>query len=686
MKNDKNKNSNKSNSNKSSSQNAGNPSPNTTNLKVGGSNPTTTTTAKKLNRRGAIVQPVPGSERTGYLFAMSHAPRIEEGSHWFQMLPISFFTAVIIIFTRMVPYERDMTQFYWHTDATQFTDFFSLLKSQMILLTAVAALVYLLYRVITQSLSIVRSYAYLPMIGYAVLVTLSYAFSDYKEVALWGYNDRFEGTLVLLSYMVLLFFTINTVRTEQNIKWVVYPVAAFASLLGLLGLTQYIDHDFFRTTMGKKLITPSYFWNQLDNLNFTFQNREIYQTVYNINYVSFYLTLLIPLFAMLFIFEKALIKKIIWGAVFTLAIFNLIGSASSGGILGMGIVLILAIIVLNKRLLEWKKPLAVLIVLTIIVGGITFEKFAPELYSAINGVLGKQVLQIPGQEPAQPQAETETTPAVTKHKIDYIDTTGSSILVSIEGNLMTMNTFPEDPTSLQLLDNDGKSLQLVPTDVSPIYRIDDPRFNFCTVQPAKDDQGMNYFVLTTDQQAWPFALTEDGVLYRNGIGKLVDLDPTPAIGFKNNQMFGSGRGYIWSRSLPMVKQTLLIGHGADTYCLYFPHNDYVGRYNNDGNINVIVDKPHDMYLGISIGTGILSLISLIALWLVYLIDSIKIYFHEKYTSLSSFAGVGIFLGISGFLVSAIVNDSSVSVMPIFYGLLGTGLAINSILKRNRVHG
>ena len=500
-------------------------------------------------------------------------------------------------------------------------------------------------------------------------------------MALWGYNDRFEGTLVLLSYMVLLFFTINTVRTEQNVKWVVYPVAAFASLLGLLGLTQYIDHDFFRTTMGKKLITPSYFWNQLDNLNFTFQNREIYQTVYNINYVSFYLTLLIPLFAMLFIFEKALIKKIIWGAVFTLAIFNLIGSASSGGILGMGIVVILAIIVLNKRLLKWKKPLAVLIVLTIIVGGITFEKFAPELFSAINGVLGKQVLQIPGQEPAQPQTEAESTPAVAKHKIDYIDTTGSSILVSIEGNQMTMNTFPEDPTSLQLLDSDGKSLQLVPTDVSPIYRIDDPRFNFCTVQPAKDDQGMNYFVLTTDQQAWPFALTDQGVLYRNGIGKLVDLDPIPAVGFSKNQNFGSGRGYIWSRSFPMINDTILLGHGADTYCVYFPHRDYVGKYNADWTMNIIVDKPHNMYIGAAVGTGLLSVIVLLVLWIIYAYDSLRTYYRRDYINLPTYVGSGIFLGICGFLVSGLVDDSTVSVMPMFYGLLGTGIAINQMVKR-----
>jgi hypothetical protein len=46
-----------------------------------------------------------------------------------------------------------------------------------------------------------------------------------------------------------------------------------------------------------------------------------------------------------------------------------------------------------------------------------------------------------------------------------------------------------------------------------------------------------------------------------------------------------------------------------------------------------------------------------------------------------FAGVGIFLGVMGFVFTGLVDDSSVSTMPVFYGLLGTGIAINLALKR-----
>jgi hypothetical protein len=76
------------------------------------------------------------------------------------------------------------------------------------------------------------------MIVYAVFVLLSYAFSDYKLFALWGYNDRFEGTVTLVCYMIMLFYIINSVNTELNVKWIVYSVGAFSALLGFLGLSQ----------------------------------------------------------------------------------------------------------------------------------------------------------------------------------------------------------------------------------------------------------------------------------------------------------------------------------------------------------------------------------------------------------------------------------------------------------------
>lgn len=623
----------------------------------------------------------PSKSYEEYLLSMSHAPKPNESSHWFQMLIAAFFTAVIIMITRMAIYERPMAQFFWSDNKTQLTDFFSYYKMILILTCAVLVLIVISYRIFTQSFYIKRSFAYIPMIIYTAFVLLSYVLSDYKEFALWGWNDRFEGTLTLLAYMIMLFFLINTVNTENNVKWIIYPIAATGAILSILGLTQALDYDFFRTSLGKKLITPSWFWDQVDNLNFTFQNKEIYQTVYNINYVSFYLTLLIPLFGLLFIRsvmngkEEALWKKIFWGVLFALLIFNLIGSASSGGLMGMAAVIIMAIILLNKKIIAWWKPITVLLLVAVVIAGLSYERWMSELSDAVGGVLGKQTNQSESGESAD-----------VKHKVNYMITSGPSVIISFDGNEIIFTTFNDDPTALKLQDASGEDLSLIPTNISPIYRVEDKRFNGITVRPAQDKAENNFIVVGTNGDEWPFQLTSDGLKYYTGMGKLVDLNKVPSVGWENNQSFGSGRGYIWSRTIPMMKDTLILGHGADTYCIYFPHGDYVGKYNSgtfSSNTNIVVDKPHNMYFGAIVGTGGISLLALLALWGLYLIQSFLIYLRIEYNSFMSYVGAGIFLGICGFLVSGLVNDSSVSVMPMFYGLLGTGIAINMLLKKQR---
>ena len=633
-----------------------------------------------------------------YLWNMSYAPTIDESIHWFQMLPIAFFSAFVIIITRMHSYQRDMSQFYWSGGNSELTDFFSYFKMIAIIVCAVLALVLILYRLFTQSFAIKRCFAYIPMAIYSVFVIISYLCSDYKDFALLGYNDRFEGTLSLLAYMVMLFFIINSINSERNVKWVVYPIAVSSAILGVLGVSQALDHDFFRTVIGQKLITPNFMTESGSTvhelieqaaaqgekfLNFTFVNKEIYQTVYNINYVSFYLTLLLPLFGMLFIHsmmkgkEEKIWKKVIWGALFGLLVYNLIGSASSGGFLGMAIVVLVAIIILNKRILKWWKPLAILIVLTVLMGGVTYDRWLPELTGAISGVTGSNVSDT---------TESESETAV-KHNLEYIDTDGNNIIMGIDGSTFTFTTYPDNPIAIKIVDQDDKSIDLVPTDVSPVYGFDDERLGNCFLQPAQDEQGNNYFLFTSDgqKQNWPFRITNDGVFYLNGLGALVDLDKIPAIGWENNGSWGNGRGYIFSRTLPMMKDTMLIGNGADTYCIYFPQKDYVGKYNSVSfteNMNIIVDKPHNMYMGAWTGTGGLSVISLLAMWGIYIVQSAGIYFKRKFESFNEFIGCGIFLGICGFLAAALVDDSTVSVMPMFYGLLGTGIAINMILKRD----
>lgn len=649
---------------------------------------------KQTGAKEKKVQAVESKRLDGYWWNMSYAPKIEEGYHWLQVLPIAVWTAVVIMIVRMASYERNMTQFYWSSGGDELADFFSYYKMIAILIITALVILMVLFRFVTQSFSIKKSSLYIPMIVYAAFVLISYAASEYKDFSLIGYVDRFEGTLVLLAYMFMLFYTINTVSTEKHVKFIVYLTGITSAMLGLLGLSQGLDRDFFRTALGQKLISPNSMLesgytidemidqaaaNGREFFEFTFQNRQIYQTVYNINYVSFYLTLLIPLFGLIFIhlFNKGKDEKpwktVLFGLLFALLIYNLIGSASSGGFFGMAIVVLLALILLNKKIINWWKPVAILLVITAIVGGITFDRWLPEISNAVAGLNANHVT-----------SDENVESALTGH-LDYIDTVDYEIRVSIDGRELAVSVNPET-ISMSVKDTEGNAVGMQMIDeTTRACIINDDAFTNVTLQPALDSEKNVYLIMHTNnphEQDWVFAVTSSGIYYRNGIGKLVDLDVVPWIGFENNLSFGSGRGYIWSRSLPMMKDTMLVGYGADTYCLYYPHIDYVGKYNCPNystKIDIIVDKPHNMYMAMWIGTGMFSFLAFAAIVMLYFIQSVKTYWRRKPETFLEFVGIGIFLGVIGFAATGLVDDSTVSVMPMFYGLLGTGVAVNMML-------
>ncbi len=109
-------------------------------------------------------------------------------------------------------------------------------------------------------------------------------------------------------------------------------------------------------------------------------------------------------------------------------------------------------------------------------------------------------------------------------------------------------------------------------------------------------------------------------MYINNFGKKDELVNPESWLFEENERIGSNRGYIWSRSLPLVKSRPIIGNGPDSYALVFPQRDYVMRANVFGDTMKIVDKPHNQYVGILVEFGVLGLICFLY-WLFVLIKS-----------------------------------------------------------------
>ncbi len=142
----------------------------------------------------------------------------------------------------------------------------------------------------------------------------------------------------------------------------------------------------------------------------------------------------------------------------------------------------------------------------------------------------------------------------------------------------------------------------------------------------------------------------------------------------------SNRGYIWSRTIAMIDTHFIKGVGADNYPLAFPQDDFVAKLKIGMDANTVVDKPHNLYLQIATNTGVLSLLSLLVAWAVYIISSLKLYSKILFDSLEKYIGGFTFISVIGYLLTGIFNDSVVSVAPIFWILLGLGISINIRLK------
>lgn len=626
-----------------------------------------------------------------YCFQMNKIGTNIYKPHWLELVPVAFFTAVIVLIVFNFTYKRDMSQFTWISNVETLTDLFSYCKMIAILCTAVYVLLVLLYRLVNQKLAFKKSLVYIFAGVYCLFVITSFFTSDYKDFALLGYNDRFEGTLVIIAYMIIFIYMFNTINTPESVKWVVFPLAVSSVVLSIIGISQFYSHDFFKSQVGQKLITKNIdlgdgvtvndlISNGEQFLDFKFDAGEIYQTVYNPNYVSFYLTLLIPLFGMLFVFiikneQKKWLLIICSALLFALIVFNFLGSASTGGLFGLGVAVLVAIAFMNIKLKNWIKPLIMLVLIACVSAGLTYSTWGPEVFGTLKN------------------SSSITTSSEAKediHSIESIDTEGNNIYFTLDSEAYQIHVESVDMNGISVEDSNGKSISLTHTDKEGLYEFEDPRFEDCSLSGiVSEGYPFVSFTHNNGEMNWIFLLNNNEITYMNTVGNLSGIKTAEAGLFKNNLRFGSGRGYIWSRSIPLMKSSIIVGTGADTFCLAFPQTDYVGKYNAEYysmKENIIVDKPHNMYLNMFITTGGISFLAFMGILILYFVECFRIYRKVEYDDFLPYCGFGIFIGIIGFAVAGLVNDSSVSVMPMFYGLLATGYAINVMLRKRIKNG
>ncbi len=516
----------------------------------------------------------------------------------YHLLPIIIVLSILPLIVRAKILEYDTSELHWYAqDLFTHTDIFTYYKSLILVLVAIIMVVIIIYYSNSDHSMVNKKYYY-PAYFYAIIVLISTILSTNIYYSLKGYINHLENVFVLLSYIVIFLYTASFVKNENDLKTLNFAWVTSIGLLTLIGLTQYLGFDIYRSEFGLSMILPPQLHSQIASVDFTlWKDNLIYQSLFHYNYVSYYSALAFPFFLALAISHKQLKMKVFYAITLAVIVFNLLGSQGRNGFIGLVIGSFIVILLNLKKLLKSKATYIILIAVTLI---LTIVVFNTE--TVLEGRLKLAISEL-NQTTDYPLNTIETTDnSVTIDHNTFILTLEAS---NNNNGKTTFSFYDENKSDIKLMMNENKIILDHNSDSTNSYSVLD--IQLLTYN------GNDVIELSINQNKWHFMLVDKKMMYLTPYGTTVDLDSTASIGFAGKERWGSMRGYIWSRSIPLVLEKPLFGSGPDTFPLSFPQEDYVGKWNAYRSMTTLVDKPHNIYLGYAINTGILSLLMFLAL-------------------------------------------------------------------------
>lgn len=603
------------------------------------------------------------------------------------LLPILFVIVIIPLIVRAVQVNTNLSEYIWYSKATTTIDVFLKIKSILFLVTCsvmAVLVIYLILSIFSKNNARVTNYThkpnyidsvtpkkmltvflnekcFIPLVLYMLLILFSTFASEHRNIALNGSVEQFESMWVLLGYGLIVYYTYLFLNSIQQLRIVIQALLIPITLITVIGLSQLTRHDFFQTSFGKLLISKN-------DLSFRFAPGHVYATLYNPNYVGLFVTLVIPILIILVIYTKGILKKILYGILILGLLVCAYGANSSSGTFGViaaSLALgILIALLYRSKLIKYTKKIGIgIISVALILVGVNF---------LFNNPIGKKIQQVTNFF-----TDTSSNPISNLSRITTEDEQVD--LVYKEEKLSIQFYNDKGQYTFEFRDSSDNELEQQLSADNSIITLTDERFIDYQFYITQYDN-IICFAVNVEGSVWYFTNQTDGTYYYcNNYGKLLKIDQNQE--FKAFWNIGSGRGYIWDKTVPILKAHPVLGTGPDTYALYFPNTDYLNLYHT-GFSNEIITKPHSLYLQIAAQTGIPSLIAFLVFYAMYAISSIKLYMRHNFKKYEVRIGIAILAGTFGYLVTSIANDSTIAVAPLFWTLIGVGLAINRMIKKN----
>lgn len=598
-----------------------------------------------------------------------------KGMDYFEWVVLSVIVGIVPLLVRVarVPVSPE-EQAIQMTGGAFFQDLFSYQKSVLFFFCASLLAAFFIVRQLVESAmpkwrEWLKNPVVIASLAYLLTAVLSSVFSSYGYVVTHGVSERYESIYVLIGYFVVMGAVYDFAKSRFQARLILYGLSFSAAIIGLIGTFQYLKMDFFITDIGHALILPASMAGQRFGQAFD----RVYATLYNPNCVGLYTAMMLPVTLVTAVFEdkKKIFKYVLFG-ISALLLASMIGSRSTGGLMGLAadivvLAVTLVVWVLRSQRIFSRKVLGMgaLILVALLAGILAIPQVRSDMAAMANKILS---------------ADATDNPDTYFKDIVF---NGREVGIRSQYGVITIAFEDGDEGRLTVKDKNGNAVpvsEAEKSENSSIAYYDIEGFGRCGIESTS-----SAFAFFSDYDTFLFAINTESeiVPFYEGIGATGAEHSPASIGFEGKEHWGSGRGYIWSRTFPILGRRVLLGAGPDTFVFEFPQYDMVSKTRYLGQPYIIVDKPHSYYLQTAVNTGFISLLALLFIFGFFVVTAFLTVTKEREVDWLFGLRLGILTGVCGYLTVSLTTDSVISVAPVFWAVLGLGYALERSASKSR---
>ena len=570
---------------------------------------------------------------------------------------------IIPLIMRTYTYDSHLSDYQWFSTDGTVVDIFLAAKSFVIIAVGILMAIVLIYKAANYD-KLPKSRLFIVMAAYGAMVLISGLASKWKGFAFGGSYEMFESVLVVLCYLMFAYYTCAVTENRTTLLAFLKWTGIFVLVLMLIGVFQGFGADLFATKFGKVLFSGPSYWSNLDSLVIRMPKGTSYSTLYNPNFFSLYLGLILPVSVASFFAIKKRTARILSAALAACSVILLFTDISITGVMCLVISGIITLLVVLSRKRKLFIAACSALAAVILVGIILSLTVSP-----VKSLAQRMLTADPTPLTAGTLKDIETNK--NDVTLDMKDGSKCRIVFSFDNSGQLNVTAEGDDGSKYDCQWDGSAVQ-----------INDGDENLASVVPKNTEDGTPYVAINTSGREFWFIQTEEGYRYITGAGKVVKLNNHIRTAGLFPEDFFSNRGIIWNRTIPLLSRHILIGSGSNTFLMDYPQDNYIMKDLLIESETTSVDvKPHNLFLQQWVENGLLALIFYLVVVIGYMVQAAGLIRKNDIKEPLVIISIGIFAGICAHTAAGIANDSNVCTSPVMWILLGLGFAVNNLIRK-----